>query len=430
MRDIVADSAVAAPVRSVSPHKRVAGPSPGLLQRRPGPGPGTDLVDGLENHCPCGGGCPKCAAEVAMLGHADDPLEREAERVAEAVSSSSVVGVRQSTLGAPQVSRPEVPDDLAAGLSSLGVGEPLDAEARRVMERRLGHDFANVRVHHGPRANRLTRLLDARALTRGVDIVFGEGEYAPKSERGRFVLGHELAHVVQQRRLSAPFGVVQPYRAKSAFNFGRNDSATMKEEEFKDAKTQPWIETVSVKFDGSTTDTNGDVVPTGTATAEYLANAAALSSVSVPVTGGSTSIGLTDGGSFTVTRIEGVGYSDVPLSPPEGEGPRRKYSRTLAASMSYAVFFHRGQALHIGALNLGSHACVHMGTDAAAWDRMRQINYHSVVGRTKVRVSYDPAALSTVCCARMTFLGVKRKGGAPNPCHHADPAHCPPSAGP
>jgi hypothetical protein len=42
--------------------------------------------------------------------------------------------------------------------------------------------------------------MGSRAYTVGTDIVFGEGEFTPNTQRGQRVLAHELAHVVQQAK--------------------------------------------------------------------------------------------------------------------------------------------------------------------------------------------------------------------------------------
>ena len=60
------------------------------------------------------------------------------------------------------------------------------------MERRLGFDFAHVRVHAGAAAARSADGLGARAFTVGSHIVLGAGA------GGDALLAHELAHVVQQ----------------------------------------------------------------------------------------------------------------------------------------------------------------------------------------------------------------------------------------
>lgn len=77
-------------------------------------------------------------------------------------------------------------------------GSPLDASTRAFMEPRFGHDFGRVRVHTGERAAESARSVGAHAYTVGRDVVFGSGQYAPETQRGRRLLAHELTHVVQQ----------------------------------------------------------------------------------------------------------------------------------------------------------------------------------------------------------------------------------------
>jgi len=77
-------------------------------------------------------------------------------------------------------------------------GQALHPAIRTSMESRFGRDFSQVRVHADARAADSATAVSARAYTVGRDIVFGAGEYAPESGSGRWVLAHELAHVVQQ----------------------------------------------------------------------------------------------------------------------------------------------------------------------------------------------------------------------------------------
>ena len=408
----------------------------------------------LQRKCSCGGSaglsgeCESCGKKKLAgkalqaklrVNEPGDRYEQEADRVADQVMriSNTDVGsrgqsadrtlARKPELGISRYSRSEGGDGEAPQIVHdvlSAQGQPLDTGTRSFMESRFGHDFGAVRVHTDAKAAESARAVDASAYTVGSDVVFGAGEYQPDTSRGKSLMAHELTHVVQQTALSSP-PMLSRYRGKSAFNFGRNDTAALVESRFTDPKKQPWVELITVNFDSSKTDTNNRVVPTGTAVAKYHANAAQLSDVTLSVTGGSDDLGFTDSGDkFIVSRIEGIGYNDVPIRGSDGEGPLKKYSKSLNSSMSYAVFFNKKQALHIGALNEGSHSCVHMGTDATAWDKMQQINYHSVVDRTKVHVTYDAAALQPICCARIAFLGVKKKGGAPNPCRSIDPKSC------
>jgi len=85
-----------------------------------------------------------------------------------------------------------------------GGGRPLPEAVRRNMESAFGSDFSDVRIHVGPQAS----AIGALAFTLGSDIHFAPGLYNPESHHGQHLLGHELAHVVQQRagRVRNPFG--------------------------------------------------------------------------------------------------------------------------------------------------------------------------------------------------------------------------------
>lgn len=81
-------------------------------------------------------------------------------------------------------------------------GQPLDETTRGTMEVGFGHDFSEVRVHTDERAASSARAVGARAYAMGRDVVFGAGEYRPRTRAGRRLLAHELAHVVQVSRVS------------------------------------------------------------------------------------------------------------------------------------------------------------------------------------------------------------------------------------
>jgi hypothetical protein len=85
-------------------------------------------------------------------------------------------------------------DPVQLGLSRAG-GSPLPQAVLAKMEAAFDADFSQVRVHVGPQASRI----GAVAFTTGNDIYFAPGRYAPESMQGQQLLGHELAHVIQQR---------------------------------------------------------------------------------------------------------------------------------------------------------------------------------------------------------------------------------------
>lgn len=86
-------------------------------------------------------------------------------------------------------------------------GSPLPGPVRHRMETAFGTDFSAVRIHQGPQA----AMLGAQAYTTGSDIHFAPGQYDPHSGAGQQLLGHELAHVVQQKqgRVGLAKGLVQ-----------------------------------------------------------------------------------------------------------------------------------------------------------------------------------------------------------------------------
>jgi hypothetical protein len=68
----------------------------------------------------------------------------------------------------------------------------------------LGHDVSNVTVHQDGKAD----ALGTRAFAQGDALHFAAGAYQPESPAGRSLIGHELAHVAQQREgRVAPTGV-------------------------------------------------------------------------------------------------------------------------------------------------------------------------------------------------------------------------------
>lgn len=76
----------------------------------------------------------------------------------------------------------------------------LPDQVRGKMESFFRADFSDVRVHEGPQAH----ALGALGYTQGTDLHFAPGQYDPATRVGQTLLGHELAHVVQQREGRAP----------------------------------------------------------------------------------------------------------------------------------------------------------------------------------------------------------------------------------
>ena len=119
-------------------------------------------------------------------------------------------GVVQGWLRAPSAGAAEpdaeqrvVHKTTLSPLSLLHGGEPLPDTIRVALEAYFQSDLRGVRIHVGAEAP----TLGALAFTLGEHIYFAPGLFAPHSRRGFCLLGHEVAHVLQQRagRVANPF---------------------------------------------------------------------------------------------------------------------------------------------------------------------------------------------------------------------------------
>jgi hypothetical protein len=91
----------------------------------------------------------------------------------------------------------------------LGAGHPLPGGLKARMESAYRADLSDARIHTGSEAARFASEERAQALTVGQDIAFGSGAFRPGTPVGDALIGHELAHVVQQQKaetLVAPAG--------------------------------------------------------------------------------------------------------------------------------------------------------------------------------------------------------------------------------
>jgi hypothetical protein len=172
-------------------------------------------------------GSPRRASPLAspirpklVIGDVDDPLEHEADRMADhvmrmlgplaptltggdgavrrkcAACEEDNVRLRADPNQSPSGPRAgEAPALVHEVLASAG--RPLEPATRAFFEPRFGRDFSAVRVHSDARAMRSARAVDAHAFTVGHHVVFGQARYDPETRDGKYLIAHELAHVVQ-----------------------------------------------------------------------------------------------------------------------------------------------------------------------------------------------------------------------------------------
>ncbi len=151
----------------------------------------------------CAGGaaceCERCTVQTKRSdGQAGDAYEREADAVADAIEGGATARPALDAHAAPMAlgaDRAPLGESFEA---PLGGGVSLSPEVRAYFEPRFGSDFGGVRVHTDEEADASARALGAVAYTAGRDLYFAHGFYQPSSDHGRWVLAHELSHVVQQ----------------------------------------------------------------------------------------------------------------------------------------------------------------------------------------------------------------------------------------
>ncbi|MBW8892267.1 MAG: DUF4157 domain-containing protein [Burkholderiales bacterium] len=157
-----------------------------------------------------------------LIGAQDDPLEHEADQIADQVMRAAPAAPPETTMRAMRLSRKcsacedeEKPRLRAKASASetTGAGEPapvgvhavlsapgrsLDPSTRDFFEPRFGSDFGEVRLHADGQAGASARAVGAVAYAVGNHVVVDPDHCRPDSEAGRRLLAHELAHTLQQ----------------------------------------------------------------------------------------------------------------------------------------------------------------------------------------------------------------------------------------
>lgn len=157
----------------------------------------------LQRKCACGsptssltGACPECQSKKRLqtklsIGASNDPLEQQADRVADQVMRAAADPAINNT--PPRIQR-------FAGLSSgensaapasgdrvlAGAGRPLDPTLQQDMGQRFGYNFSRVRVHSDD-AKQSAR---DDAYTARQNIAFGAGRFAPGTHEGQRLIAH------------------------------------------------------------------------------------------------------------------------------------------------------------------------------------------------------------------------------------------------
>jgi len=155
------------------------------------------------------------------VGSPDDPLEHEADSVADQVmrmpENSFIKRKCADCEKEEKLQKKSLPDSVAPFIqakgegnssvgestskaikSTLGSGSSLDLQTNNFMSQRFNHNFSDVKIHNDSHAAQLNDDLHAKAFTVGKDIYFNQNQYNPSSEGGKHLLAHELTHTIQQ----------------------------------------------------------------------------------------------------------------------------------------------------------------------------------------------------------------------------------------
>lgn len=159
---------------------------------------------------PGGGPGPTGAAPAPGSAPAPDQLQRQTAPPPPTPTATAEPAAGPSAPAGDDVVRRQVaaPDTDEGGPLPAGVqeylqnsakgGSPLPEATRRDFEARLSADLGDVRVHDDPGAGEAAREIGALAFTRNNHIYFASGMYDPAAPTGRSILAHELTHVLQQ----------------------------------------------------------------------------------------------------------------------------------------------------------------------------------------------------------------------------------------
>lgn len=168
------------------------------------------------------------------VGSPDDPLEQEADQMADQVVHRMALGAAPPPLSPSKRNESSIQRQCAdceqdevvqakfespsnriqtKGISSnsavsphvssqifatKGGGQTLPPPLLTHMQSGFGQELSSVRIHTDGQAANLSRDLNAKAFTVGRDIYFGQGQFEPNTKSGQHLLAHELTHTIQQ----------------------------------------------------------------------------------------------------------------------------------------------------------------------------------------------------------------------------------------
>lgn len=132
----------------------------------------------------------------------DAPVQRKATSSVAAPTETATSNKSAANTDWGSVFRPDLSSEAPASAAaaprvSSGGSNGLPTAVQAKMESAFNTDFSNVNIH---KSSNKASSIGALAYTQGNDMHFAPGQYDPGSQSGQELIGHELAHVVQQRQ--------------------------------------------------------------------------------------------------------------------------------------------------------------------------------------------------------------------------------------
>jgi hypothetical protein len=144
------------------------------------------------------------AADEKLQKAADEKIQKAAD---EKLQKAADVNVQKTgdAAGEKIMKMPEggesdqlSPEFEAKLQGTLASGTPMNRVLLAYMESRFDADFSQVRFHMDATAVQMCNEIGARAFAYKNHVYFNRGQYQPDTDSGRFLIAHELTHVIQQ----------------------------------------------------------------------------------------------------------------------------------------------------------------------------------------------------------------------------------------
>ncbi len=170
---------------------------------------------------------PKINFGEMLKGHASvpdlgkQPAQMMVEEEEEKPTQKKAIQKKTMAEEEEELQMKEPPEKKSKSSVTSGTKVSMPDGVKGKMENSFGTDFSNVNIH---KDSEQATNMGALAYTQGNDVHFAPGQYNPNTQEGQELLGHELAHVVQQRQ-----GRVKPTKEQGK-GLAVNDNPSLENE--------------------------------------------------------------------------------------------------------------------------------------------------------------------------------------------------------